>query len=168
MKIEIVEKEGIDQKQFNFFLKNNYSVSSIVPYKGVIKIDADVNEVQKSEITDYYEAMIEGFNSTEYLQKFLKDKYIINSETGKDFVFEMTSKLSVLIQTGQITIQEAENYGVLVEKTTRELNQGYFHSAYFAQIEISPIQEILPLHNETVAYIKDYVNEKYPIQFHID
>ena len=168
MKFEIEIKEEVSQNQFNFYLHNNYEIFSIVPYNGIISISANITEIEKTEIEDYYSLLDSNFVlDTEYFESFLIDKYKINSETGKEFVFKITAKLNVLIQSATVTIEQAENYGLGTGNVITELERGYFHSAYFKLIEFTPITELAQLHEEVRIYIKDYVNTKYPPNFSI-
>ena len=168
MKFEIDIKEEVNQKQFNFNIKRDFEIESIVCYKEKIQISGKISEDQKETIISYYDSLITDFSQdTEYLKHFLKEKYILNAENGKDFVFENTAKLNILIQSGALTIEEAENYGEQVDKATNELLKGYFHSAYTKHVNVEVPNGLTVFHQEATDFIKNYINTKYPINFHI-
>ena len=108
------------------------------------------------------------FDDEDYLVNFLKEKYIINAENGSDYVYIITAKINLNIQNGVITLEQGTNYGNSVNLVINDLKKGYWHTAYYYHDAITPEADLLTLHNEIKQYIKDYVNEKYPIQFKID
>jgi len=103
-----------------------------------------------------------------YLIEFIKEKYKINGDSGKDYVLTITAKLNLYIQSGIVTVEEAEDYANNTENVIRELNRGYWHSAYFYLISYVPIEKFSILHLDIKEVIKSYVNDKYPPVFKIE
>ncbi len=114
--------------------------------------------------SDLYE---EYFNE-DYLISFLKEKYVLGAENGKDYVLTITAKLSLYIEMGTISIEEGEAYGAGTNNVINELNKGYWHSAYFMHIAFVPDSKLQNLHDEVSQYIKEYVNTYYPAIYKID
>ena len=168
MIFNITEKVEANQKQFNYNINKQYDIQSIVNYNGVITITANITELEKVEIEVYYDSLSPDFTTdSEYFQTYLKEAYIINSINGEDLVFENTAKLNISIRLGVITVVEGEAYGEQVKDVSSELNQGYFHSAYYKHIAVTPIISLQSFHDDVTVYLKDYVNTNYPIDFHI-
>lgn len=169
MNFEIQENEIANKDHFNFYLKKNYDLISI-SYKGdKVLISANISETQKNEIITFYDLLNGDFTSDdEYLESFLIDKYKINADKGLEYVFLITAKLGLLIQHETITIVEAETYGAVASNVFRELERGYWHSAFNYAFNYTPISSISNLHNDLLYNIKDYVNTEYPEEFHIE
>lgn len=108
------------------------------------------------------------YDNEDYLVSFLKEKYILNAENGSDYVYIITAKINLNIQNGIITLEQGTTYGNSVNLVINDLKKGYWHTAYYYHDAITPEADLLALHNEIKQYIKDYVNEKYPIEFKID
>lgn len=108
------------------------------------------------------------FDDEDYLISFLKEKYILNADAGSDYVYVITAKINLNIQNGVITLEQGTNYANSVNLVINDLKKGYWHTAYYYHDAITPETELLTLHNDVKDYIKNYVNEKYPIQFKID
>ena len=169
MKFEIQENELANNNHFNFYLKNNYDLLSISYNGDKVLVSANVSETQKNEIITFYDLLNGDFTTDDdYLESFLIDKYKINAEKGLEYVFLITAKLGLLIQNETITIVEAETYGSLVSSVFIELERGYWHSAFNCAFNYTPISSISNLHNDLLYNIKNYVNTKYPEQFHIE
>lgn len=169
MTFEINLIQEVDQKQFNYHVKNLHGekINSIIPYKGKITIKGDLTEEEKTEIEVYYASLEGGLADLDYSQQQAKDQYIKNADTGKDYVFEISSKLLVMVYSGQVSIDQAEAYGNTCEKINKDLNQGYFHTAYLEHSSITPITEIVSLHEEIRIFIKNYINTNYSEIFHV-
>lgn len=108
------------------------------------------------------------YDDKEYLIEVLKDKYIINAEKGSDYVYVMTAKINLNIQTGIITLKQGTDYATQGGPVINDLKKGYWHTAYYYHIAIQPEEELIDLHNEIKEYIKNYVNTTYTEAFRIE
>lgn len=116
----------------------------------------------------------EEYYDEQYMLNFLVEKYKINAELGKAYFLDLSARMSLMITNEVITLDQGEEYGQLVDKVGVELTKGYFHSAYKAMAEVDPSAvmvepsaELNTLHTEIKAYLREYVNTKYPEVFHI-
>jgi len=168
MIIEISKSESVNGKQFNFYIKNKYSVSSIVTDSENVIVTGEFTEDQENEVREYYQELSEGVVvDLEFSEKQTKEQYIKNADAGIDYVFEVSSKLLIMVQTGQVTVVEAEGYGKDCEEVNENLHKGYFHSAYLVHVSITPSSKFTDVHEEIRLFIVNYVNSNYPPVFHI-
>lgn len=109
----------------------------------------------------------EIFEDRDYLDALVADKYKQNEAAGKDYTYLVTAKIANMVGREEITIAEAEEYGILTEKVRGYLREGYWHSAYFGML-VEPSSKFLSLHEEIKTYIKNYIKLNYETIFHID
>lgn len=110
----------------------------------------------------------EIFNDQEYMDNFVAEKYVINEEAGRKYKNLISAKISNMVTSGIITLEDANSYADSTEKTRHYLSEGYWHSAYFSHMEHTPSDTFLGnLHIEVSKYIRNYVNTKYPSNFHV-
>ena len=168
--IEIDRIPEVDPKFFNFKLKNSFQIQSVYHTDNKVVILGDLTLEEKQEILDLYTSVSTQNWSIdlEYMNQFIAEKYSINEEKGRKYKHYISGTLSNMVNAGIVTIEQAEIYGLGTKAVREHLNDGYWHSAYFAHVSFTPAQELQSLHDEIGLYIKDYVNTKYPESFKID
>jgi len=109
----------------------------------------------------------ELFIDQDYMDEFVAGKYQINEEEGRKYKNLLSAKMTNRITMGQITLEDAEEYSIETEQTRRHLSEGYWHSAYYSHIAYTPTVALQDIHNEVEQKIREYVNSKYPLLFHV-
>ncbi len=102
------------------------------------------------------------------LDKFVAEKYAINQEEGQTYKHLITARITNMVTNGTITAEQSQVYSLQTKEARDFLSEGYWHSAYYALIDVSPITNLSILNNESLDYIKNYVNTKYPPIFFIE
>jgi hypothetical protein len=110
----------------------------------------------------------EEYDDISYLIDLGTESYKESIEKGKNYVSKIASTLNVYARVGVITVSEANQYGIETNPVTSELNKGFWHSAYYELINITPPKSLEGLHEEVRLHIRDYVNTNYGGVFSID
>lgn len=110
----------------------------------------------------------EEYSDLNYLIDLGAESYKDSIDKGKDYVSKIASTLNVYARVGLITVSEANQYGIDTNPVTGELNKGFWHSAYYEHINITPPKNLETLHEEVRLYIRDYVNSNYGGVFSIE
>ncbi len=147
----------------NIYRYKNYDFENDILPKGFEWKEPQIFSMTQPEDSDYV-----VYNDEDYLISFLKEKYIINADNGSDYVYIITAKINLNIQNGVVTLQQGTDYANSVNLVINDLKKGYWHTAYYYHIAITPEADLLPIHNDIKEYIKEYVNTKYPEPFKID
>lgn len=169
MRLEIEKIDFVNHSYFNDWLSATFDGCSSYCQADNLIINGSFNDEQIDEIKAKYSSFAtDMFSDDDLMIKFLSDKYRINAETGSDYVFDLSAKMNLLIQKEIVTIEEAELYCEQTSHAINELKKGYFHSAYKFHVQVLPIAPLQDLHDEVASYLKNYVNEKYPENFHIE
>lgn len=113
--------------------------------------------------TDY-----ELYKNAEYLDNFVAEKYAINQNEGQTYKHLISAKITNMVTNGLVSIEQSQVYSETSKDVRLYLSEGYWHSAYYAHVVQVPIQELENIHFEVLAYIKNYVNTKYPANFFIE
>ena len=156
-----------DGKYFNYWLHKNYTIQSIVTYDGKVFINGDFTQNDEKDIVDFYNAMLPFQFEADYMVEFLKGKYALNAERGQEYANEISAKIVMLIEDNIISLEEAIVETEKNQKTIKELRQGYYHSAYLAHVAVTPIVAFSELHEEIKNNLKEYINNHYPVSFHV-
>lgn len=116
MKFSIPTNTLANEKYFNFYLKNNYIINSIIHLENEVFISAELTELQKADIIYYYNNIIE-LDWLEFykVQKFDK----INAKTEEliklGYVYNgLNFSLSEKAQTNILALYSTQNSGVLL------------------------------------------------------
>lgn len=132
--------------------------------KNILPLGAEWKEPQvranEAPDKDYYEV-----TDPDVLIPLEEDIYEESEIEGTSYVRKIASTLKVYVQIGTITKEEATAYGTDTKGVSDDLKKGWWHSAYYAHIDITPPTGIVNLHEEIRITIKDYVNSNYPDQF---
>jgi len=110
----------------------------------------------------------EIFQDQEWMDNFVAEKYVINEDEGRLYKHLISGKITNMVTSGIITSEESQIYSEKTKAVREFLNDGYWHSAYFAFETITIDGNLLTLHNEAKEYVKNYVNTKYPLNFYIE
>jgi len=169
MQIRIEKKEEINQKYFNYKIKNLYQIESIFHNGVEVVVVGDFDEQQEQEIVDLYNksAVEDWHQDVSFMEDFLTEKYELNKLAGGDYINRISAKINLIVQSGLVTLEQAEEYGEQTKGVRTELSSGYWHSAYTKHVDYTPISELQDIHEEVRLYIREYVNEKYPLDFQI-
>jgi hypothetical protein len=134
--------------------------------KNMMPIEFEYKDPQVFGLTppdDDYEL----FTDQDYMDQFVAEKYAINEEEGRKYKNLISAKITNRVSSGLIPMEVANQYSIDIDNVRRYLSEGYWHSAYYADIDYIPPEEIQEIHDEIKNYIKEYVNEKYPSNFTI-
>jgi hypothetical protein len=112
---------------------------------------------------DYYEVTDERV-----LIPLQESSYEQSETAGASYVRKIASTLKVYAQLGNITAEEASEYGSMTNPVSTELKKGWWHSAYYAHVSLTPPESLKSFHEEIKIYIKQVVNSSYPSQFYIE
>jgi len=93
------------------------------------------------------DADYEVFEDQDYLDALVADKYKENEAAGKDYTYLVTAKIANMVSREEISIAEAEEYGILTFPVRGYLREGYWHSAYFGML-VAPSSKFAVLHEE--------------------
>ena len=169
MRIEISKIAGVNPKHFNFRLRNSFQVQSVYHTDTLVVVIGDFTTQQEQEIIDLYNNTntMDWTIDSEYMEDFLTEKYELNKIAGANYINRVSAKINLIVQSGLVTVEEAEEYGENTNEVRSELSDGYWHSAYFKHIAYTPINELASIHEEVRVDIRDYVNDKYPQDFQI-
>ena len=169
MQIRIEKKEEINQKYFNYKIKNLYQIESIFHNGTEVVVVGDFDEEQEQEIVDLYNSTTDQdwYQDPAFMEDFLTEKYELNKLAAGHYINRISAKMNLIVQSGAVTVEQAEEYGKQTEGVRIELSSGYWHSAYTKHVEYTPISELENIHEEVRLYIRDYVNDKYPADFQI-
>jgi len=145
----------------NIYRHKNYDFE-----KDVMPIEFEYKEPQVFALSppdDDYEVFVDQ----DYMDEFVAEKYAVNEEEGRKYKNLVSAKITNRITSGIIPIEVANQYTQDIETLRSHLSEGYWHSAYYADLDYTPPIEVQEIHNEVKEYIKSYVNEKYPPNFAI-
>jgi hypothetical protein len=112
---------------------------------------------------DYYEVTNEAI-----LIPLQESSYEESEIAGASYVRKIASTLKVYAQLGNITPEEASGYGAMTNPVSTELKKGWWHSAYYAHVLITPPDSLESFHEQIRLYIRSVVNSSYPSQFYIE
>jgi len=166
MKIET--KEGIDHNYVNKYLSDNFNGLSSYVSDGFYHINGDLTSEQEDQINSFYDGLQPYVFEDDYMVSFLKEKYYINEERGIEYCHEISAKTVMMIENGEISLDEAAINQDKGTKVIDELRKGYWHSAYLAHVSYEPIAKLQSIHEEIRIYLKNYINDKYPPTFHVE
>jgi len=169
MRIEIAKIAKVNPKHFNFKLKKSFEIDVVYHTDDKVVILGNFTAEQEQEIKDLYSEISsqEWHFDLEFMNEFTAEKYSINEEKGRAYKHVISGTLSNMVTVGLITLDQANLYGDGTKKVRENLNDGYWHSAYFTHIQYTPEIELEDLHEQIRLHIKDHVNTKYPEQFKI-
>lgn len=102
-----------------------------------------------------------------YMDNFVAEKYAINQTEGQLYKHLISAKVTNMVTNGTITAEQSQVYSLQTKEARDFLSEGYWHSAYYALIGVATITTLSTLNNESLEYIKNYVNTKYPPIFFI-
>jgi hypothetical protein len=170
MKFSLPINTAAYQKQFNYHLKKLYNIQSIIHTESEVLIVANITEVEKTEIENYYN-LLNGYASfyldPEFGDEFVAGKYGINEEEGRKYNHLITAKITNMVTGGLLTPEEAEEYSLQTYQTRSFLREGHWNSAYYELISKVVDSKLMEITNEAIEHIKNYVNDKYPDNFNI-
>ena len=169
MKIEIQLNPQVNPKHFNYQVKNLYNAESVYHTDTLAVVIGDFTAQQEQEIIDLYNNTtdLDWSIDNEYMEIFLAEKYEANKIEGSAYISKISAKINLIAQAGTVTVLQAEEYGDNTSTVRADLSHGYWHSAYYKHIAYTPITELTDIHEEIRVYIRNYVNEKYPVDFQI-
>lgn len=158
------------QKQFNYHIKHLYDIQSIIHTEIEVLIVANITEVEKTEIENYYNSL-NGYATfyldPEFSDEFVASKYGINEEEGRKYNHLITAKITNMVTGGILTAEEAENYSLQTYQVRSFLREGHWNSAYYELISKVVDTKLSTITNDAIEHIKNYVNTKYPPNFNI-
>ena len=110
----------------------------------------------------------ELYENQEYMDNFVAEKYAINQTEGQLYKHLISAKVTNMVTNGIITAEQSQVYSLETKEARDFLSEGYWHSAYYSLVDVSPITLLSILNNQSLEYIKQYVNTKYPPNFFIE
>ena len=166
MKIET--REGIDHNYVNKYLSDNFNGLSSYVSDGFYYVNGELTPDDEAQIKSFYNNLQPYTYENDYMVSFLKEKYYINAEMGTEYSHEISAKTVMMIQNGDITLEDAAINEDKGTKVIEELRKGYWHSAYLAHVSYEPISQLESIHEEIRIHLKNYINDKYPQTFHVE
>lgn len=114
--------------------------------------------------TDY-----EIYEDKDYHIAFIKERYRTNQTNGNEYFLYLSAVMMEHIQSADISLEQAEIFGVALDRVGIELQRGFYDSAYKSLIAADyPTDPILiQVYDMMEVYLREYINDKYPDVFYI-